>query len=79
MNSPSILFVAVQVLAAFVIFVAGFAALFGFLMVCLAVGWSVYWCVMGLRERLRFPGAKSEWLRRLGRSGFPRVAHNGGD
>jgi hypothetical protein len=79
MNSPSILFAVVQMLAAFVIFVAGFAALFGFLMVCLALGWSVCWCVMGWRERLRFPGAKTEWLRRLGRAGFTRAASNGGD
>jgi hypothetical protein len=47
-------------------------------MVCLAVGWILYWCVMGLRERLRFPGARSEWLRRLGRNDFARFAGNGG-
>jgi hypothetical protein len=70
----SMFFAAAQVLAAFVIFVAGFAALFAILMVCLAVGWILYWCVIGLRERLRFPGAKTVWLRRLG---FARVGGNG--
>jgi hypothetical protein len=74
----SIFFVAVQMLAAFVIFAAGFAALFAILMVCLAVGWILYWCAMGLRERLRFPGAKDEWLRRLGRNDFARFAGDGG-
>jgi hypothetical protein len=70
----SIFVVAVQMLAAFVIFVAGFAALFAVVMVCLAVGWILYWSVMGLRERLRFPGAKTVLLRRLTWSGFARVA-----
>jgi hypothetical protein len=62
MNSPSILFVAVQTLAAFLIFAAGFVALFVFLMLCLAVGWILYWCAIGLRDRLRVPGAKSVWI-----------------
>jgi hypothetical protein len=74
----SILFVAVQMLAAFLIFAAGFLAFFAVLMVCLAVGWILYWCAMGLRERLRFPGAKDEWLRRLGRDDFARFAGDGG-
>jgi hypothetical protein len=80
MNSPSILFIAVQMLAAFIIFVAGFAALFGFLMLCLGVGWILYRCAISLRERLRFPGgAKSDWQRRFGRNDFVRVAGDGGD
>jgi hypothetical protein len=70
----SIFVVAVQMLAAFVIFVAGFAALFAVLMVCLAVGWILYWSVTGLRERLRFPGAKTVWLRHLRWSSSERVA-----
>lgn len=74
----SIFFVAVQMLAAFVIFVAGFAALFALLMACLAVGWILYWCVTGWRERLRFPGAKREWLRHLVRNDFARLAGHGG-
>jgi hypothetical protein len=73
----SISFVAVQMLAAFVIFIAGFAALFGILLVCLAVGWILYWSVIGLRERMRFPGAKTVWLRHLRRSGLARVAGHG--
>ncbi len=80
MNSPSILFIAVQMLAAFIIFVAGFAALFSFLMLCLGAGWILYRCAISLRDRLRFPGsAKSEWLRRVGGSGLVRVAGDGGD
>ncbi|HKN61641.1 MAG TPA: hypothetical protein VJW93_10715 [Candidatus Acidoferrales bacterium] len=73
----SMFFVTVQMLAAFVIFLAGFAALFAVLMACLAVGWILYWCVIGLRERLRFPGAKTVWLMRLRRLGFASVAGNG--
>ena len=71
MTSPPILFVAVQMLAAFVIFVAGFAALFAILIACLAVGWILYWCVIGLRERLRFPGAKRAWMEHWKRRLFP--------
>jgi len=72
----SIFVVTVQMLAAFVIFIAGFAALFAILMVCVAVGWVLYWSVMGLRERMRFPGAKTVLLRRLG---FARSAGHGGN
>lgn len=69
----SIFVVAVQMLAAFVIFVAGFMALLTVVMVCVAVGWILYWCAVGLQERLRFPGAKTVWLRRL------RFARSAGD
>ncbi len=72
----SIFFVAVQMLAALAIFVAGFAALFAVLIACIALGWVLYWSVTGLRERLRFPGAKTVWLRRLRWSGFFRVARS---
>jgi hypothetical protein len=61
MNSLPILFVAIQTLTAFTIFPAGFVALFGFLVLCVAVGWILYWFVMGWWERLRVPGAKREW------------------
>jgi hypothetical protein len=74
MTDSSSFFTVVQVLAAFIIFVGGFIALFAALMVCLAAGWILYWCVTGLRERLRFPGVKTVWLRHLRRIGFPRVA-----
>lgn len=47
MTSPSV-FVVLQVVAAFVIFVAGFLALFAFVMLCVALVWILCWCAKRL-------------------------------